>query len=381
MKIRTRILTAVLATATAFSCALTASAAPTIKLDNSTMPAMAKEGVATATLTLKSSDFSDVTGAKIKITLPEGITLDSAEITDDTWTKDQDYKVSGNTVTLVNVFNLGEGTATDLSLNLKVTVSKAKIDDYAITVSGEYADTDVVKHYITEAESGKLVISKAEKAFTVAEATNEITSLDDTQYFIPYGGVYYTDDNGKYQYCDKTGLKEFNLPATGEVSVLKCKLPADGEDVTTFGLSEKKADPNGKYNYDKKNGLQFGTYAKIEGTKSYGTLLIMGDYNAFKTAIGAASDDAALQAIVAKYDTACVSDGAAVTFNKDGKKITVKKVAQTRKMWSNDVYLQYAIRLIGLTNGQTYTAAGYSYGTDYNFSAEVQSKLNPFTAE
>ena len=177
MKIRTRILTAVLATATAFSCALTVSAAPTITLDNSTMPAMAKDGVATATLTLKSSDFEGVTGAKINITLPEGITLDSAEITDGTWVKGQDYQVKGNTVTLVNVFNLGGDTATDLSLNLNVTVSKADIGSYPITVSGEYADTKVDKVYTIDAASkGTLVISKAEKAFTSQAATAEITN-------------------------------------------------------------------------------------------------------------------------------------------------------------------------------------------------------------
>ena len=100
-----------------------------------------------------------------------------------------------------------------------------------------------------------------------------------------------------------------------------------------------------------------------------------------------ATDDAALQAIVEKYDNAVntndtVNAGDAVTFTKGTNKITVKKVAQTRKMWSNENYLQYAIRLIGLVNGKTYTAAGYSLnGNTYNFSAEVQSKLNPFTAE
>lgn len=386
MKIRTRILTAVLATATAFSCALTVSAAPTITLDNSTMPAKAVEGKATATLTLSSKDFGDVTGAKIKIELPDSVTLTEATITDGTWTKDQDYRVSGNTVTLVDVFNLGNDTATDLSLNLEVTVSGAKIDNYAIKVSGEYADTNVDQVYsINAASKGTLVISKAENKSDVTAAASEITNLDDTKYFIPYGGVYYKDANGKYQYCDKTGLKEFTLPETGEVSVLKCKLPAAGEDVTTFGLSEKKADPNGKYDYDKKNGLQFGSYAKkAEGTY-FGTLLIMGDYNAFKTAIGAASDDAALQAIVAKYDGTGVSGGAAVTFTKGENKITVKKVAQTKNMWSNNKYLQYAIRVIGLKSGKTYTAAGYSYDSTatekYNFSAEVQSRVNPFTAE
>ena len=391
MKIRTRILTAVLATATAFSCALTASAAaPTITLDNSTMPAMAKDGVATATLTLKSSDFEGVTGAKINITLPEGITLDSAEITDDTWVKGQDYEVKGNnTVTLVNVFNLGGDTATDLSLNLNVTVSGAEIKDYPITVTGEYADTKVDKVYtIAEASNGTLVISKAEKAFTSAEATTEIASLDTEQYFIPYGGVYYKDANDKYQYCEKTGLKEFTLPETGEVSVLKCKLPAADKDVTTFGLGTMDGDKNlPEINYKHFNALQFGSYAKKADNVGFGTLLIMGDYNAFKTAIDAATDEAALRAIVAKYDKTVdekdnVNPGDSVTFTKDTNKITVKKVAQTKKMWSDNKYLQYAVRLYKLVPGRIYTSVGYSFdGTTYNFSAEIQSRENTFEAD
>ena len=391
MKIRTRILTAVLATATAFSCALTASAtAPTITLDNSTMPAKAVEGSATATLTLKSTNFANVTGAKIKITLPEGITLDSAEITDDTWVKDQDYRVSGNTVTLVNVFNLGGNTATDLSLNLNVTVSKADIGSYPITVSGEYADTDVVKHDITDAELSKLVISKAEKnALTSEVATDEITKLDTTQYFIPYGGVY-SVINSKIKYYDKTGVNSFDLSKAGEnkVSVLKCKLPAAGKDVTTFGLGTMEGDKSLPVtDYKHFNALQFGSYAKKADNVRFGTLLIMGDYNAFKTAIGAATDEAALRAIVAKYDKTVdekdnVNPGDAVTFTKDTNKITVKKVAQSKEMWSDNEYLQYAVRLYKLVPGRIYTSVGYSFdGTTYNFSAEIQSRENTFEAD
>ena len=81
MKIRTKFLAAVLATATAFSCALSASAFtnPQITLDNTTMPALLKGGTANATLTLKSSDFADVAGAKIVVKF-SGVNLLDAKI-------------------------------------------------------------------------------------------------------------------------------------------------------------------------------------------------------------------------------------------------------------------------------------------------------------
>ena len=88
MKIRTKLLTAVLATATALSCALTASAltaAPALNLQgNETAPAkVGADGKATATLTLKASDFStDVKGAKIVLTLDNNLKLTSAKVTD-----------------------------------------------------------------------------------------------------------------------------------------------------------------------------------------------------------------------------------------------------------------------------------------------------------
>ena len=382
MKIRTRILTAVLATATAFSCALTASAAePTITLDNSTMPAKAVEGKATATLTLKSSDFEGVTGAKIKITLPGDVTLESAKITDGTWVEDQDYQVKGNTVTLVNVFNLGGNTATDLSLNLNVTVSKADIGSYPITVSGEYADTKVDKVYTIDAASkGTLVISKAEKAFTSAEATTEITNLDTTQYFIPYGGVY-SETNNDFKYATKNADGGFNLDTIGEdVKVLTCKLPTGGKTFTTFSSGNKPKNPDSDIVYEKENGIQFGTYVTeqyVEG--KYGTLLIKGDYNAFRNYYNK-TDAALLKAIVTRYNSTALN-GKSLTLKGGTNSITVKMVPQTKFMWKGDSAFQYAVRLYGLeeTDKSSYTAVAYSVNNgSYTFSNEIQTKVNPF---
>ena len=118
MKIRTKFLAAVLATVMTFGCALSASAwdskdttPPAVEFGNSAMPGIKNGNTATATLTLKSSDFADVTGAKLTVKLPEGMTLVKANVTGNgSWVADTDYKVdtSAGTITLIDVFNVGD---------------------------------------------------------------------------------------------------------------------------------------------------------------------------------------------------------------------------------------------------------------------------------
>lgn len=392
MKIRTRILTAVLATATAFSCALTASAAPnpTITLDNSKMAATVKEAndgtkTVNATLTLSSKNFEDVTGAKVKLALPDGLTVKEATIVDKskTWTKDVDYKIDKNTVTLVDVFNIGDA-ANDLSLNVTLVVSGPNLDmgEVPITVSGDFADTNVDQVYqIANAGSGNLTIGKVEVIKAVGDVNTYVESVATEGYFVPYGGVYVDLGNDKYDYPTKKNDGSFDmLKVTAEnVQVFKCKLPDDTRKVTTFGYGKKAGEDDGEFSYDRENSLQFGSYAKKANGVNFGTLVIMGDYNGFKNAVGVTSDDALMQQIVTKYDKNAEKSGAAVTFTKGSNQITVKKVKQNKEMWSNDYYLQYAVRLYKLVAGRTYTTVGYSNnGTDYNFSAEIQSRVNPF---
>lgn len=117
MKTKTKLLAALLSTVTAFSCALTAAAAPAITLQgNETTPATANaSGEATATLTLKATQFENVGGADLTLTLQDGITLASATVEDvandaSKWALEEDvnYRVSGNTVKMVDVFNIGD---------------------------------------------------------------------------------------------------------------------------------------------------------------------------------------------------------------------------------------------------------------------------------
>ena len=408
MKIRTKFLAAVLATATAFSCALTASAldpTPKITLDNTTMPAIVKDGKATATLTLKSSDFTDVTGAKITITLPETVNLESAKITDGNWTVDQDYKVDkdNRTVTLVDVFNIGDDTAKNLSLNLEVTVSNVAIGSYPITVSGQFADTVVDQVHAVDFTTGNtLVISREEKAYTTASAANDAIAAvtPETGYFVPAGGVYTDSGDGTYTYYDKISDGTFtDLPENGNIEIQKCPLPTGGKKLTTFGNSKQKKIEKGTYKdedyakipaYKKDNGIQFGTYV-TEGyvAGKYGTLVIMGDYNAFRNyySLKGKTETELLDLIIKRYDTYIDKEidgevfaaGDPLTLKGGTNYITVKKVAQTKLMWEGNSAFQYAVRLYDLVDDKSYTAVAYSVVDGvFTFSSEIQTKVNPF---
>lgn len=383
MKIRTKLLTAVLATATALSCALTASAlTTTLNLQgNETAPAKVDaDGNATATLTLKASDFStDVKGAKIVLTLDNNLTLTSATVTDtDTtnkWTVDENNsRVSGNTVTLVDVFNMtGATTKTGLELVLEFSVEDAEIGTYQVTVSGDFADGEATQVY-TSNGTGNLVINRAEASAENLDALNAMTN--DSGYFIPYGGA---SIDGKS--LTKNGDGTFKLPEGsegGKINVLKCKLPVGDKKVTTFAISPHM------YNA---TSIQFGSYAPNTNSLTYGTFVIIGDYQAFKAAkANDRTDDQVLNTFATLYQTNI--EGANKDENNymkirynDTDSILVGRKTQSKFMWksTDETKLQYALRMTGIDSTKyvdtTFTAVGYSLDSsnNYNFSAEMQS--------
>lgn len=389
MKIRTKLLTAVLATATALSCALTASAltaAPALNLQgNETAPAkVGADGNATATLTLKASDFTGVAGAKIVLTLDNNLTLTSATVTDtaNEWTVDENNsRVSGNTVTLVDVFNMtGATTKTDLNLVLEFTVNNPNLGSYEVTVSGDFADETADKVYKSNG-TGNLVINRAEANPQDLSALNAMTN--DSGYFIPYGGASIGNDS-----LIKDGDGKFKLPEglkDGAIDVLKCKLPATGKNVTTFAISPHKTDTK---------SIQFGSYAPNTKSLKYGTFVIIGDYQAFKAAkANNLTDDQVLQKFGTLYQTNIVGakkdENNYMKISYGADYILVGRKSQTKYMWQgNSNQLQYALRMTGISGDytdKTFTAVGYSLANDttYNFSAEMQSttlrKLYPDT--
>ena len=392
MKIRTKFLAAVLATATAFSCALTASAlspTPSITLDNTTVPATLQGNTATATLTLTSTNFEDVRGAKITIKFPENVKLENAKITDSTWTENQDYKVDENTVTLVDVFNIDSTTKTDLSLNLEVTVSNVTTWDNIgnITVSGEFADSkvdQVIK--LDSCGTGTIVIGRQETSASDLETLNNSIS-DSNDYFIPYGGAYIGATNLRKN-TDGTFKNDGNV--SGDIGVLKCKLPV-GEAVTTFGVSKglENLNPDGT------KAIQFGSYVNdVKSGYTYGTLFIAPGNVSFEEAVKYYKENTTYKteaAILGRFikiltnpeNNAEANTLHTIKFNGGAKSIKVAYVPQNNYMWKDSAKgvqcskLQYAVRY-KLTDDKLnteYTAAGYYCNAEgtYNFSTEIKS--------
>lgn len=403
MKIRTKLLTAVLATATALSCALTASAlTTTLNLQgNESTPATlkkaegAEEATAEATLTLKSSDFENVKGAKIKVTLGENITFadENVTITDanNTWVKNSNFAVSADnkTITLVDVFNMAGATAVnDLELTFKFNVKATAMGSYDVTVSGDFADDAADKVYPVTAYAN-LVIGREETTATNLEALNKsIENAND--YFIPYGGAYKgdinlsKDENGKFSLAD-------GVTPDDKIDLLKCKLPEAGK-VTTFGASNSLVE-------NKETAIQFGSYInEINQTNgTFGTLIIVSrnlpatltsnsyKQGTYENAVKCFNGDVEklLNNIIAKFKSEWF-DGKLhpYTYGTTKEVVYAAVVPQTKYMWRNSdenyTKLQYAVSCTGLDDvtkkAYVYTAVGYSLKDNkYAFSTEVQS--------
>lgn len=394
MKIRTKFLAAVLAVATAFSCALTASAAsPQFTLDNSASPATVNGTNVSGTLTLKATDFAEVTGTQLTVTFPGTVTF--AEITDSNWVKNQDYKIDGTTVKLVNVFNI-DTTDKNLILNLKFKLSGVTdTSNMNVTVSGGYSDKNVDKVYTINANGNITTGKETTGADTKDEANSEIEKVDTSKYFIPYGGVY-TVDGGNITYYPKTGANTFDIADdANNVEFIKCPLPTAGE-VTTFGASKSTKD-----DADSANSIQFGSYIdKINENKSFGTIIIA-SYDLPASLVSANykkgsyenaveyfknDEDSLFKSIIAVFGNkeGWSTDGKMhpYTYGSTKEVIYAAVVQQNKYMWrdaANYTKLQYAVRCTGINTpdlqSKYYTAVGYTVDANdtYKFSNQIQT--------
>lgn len=396
MRTRAKLLTALLAMIAALSCTLTATAlktAPTLTLQgNEAAPATLVNGLAKATLTLKVADFSEVAGAKLTLKLPEGITLSTATVTDkatsDVWTlkAGQNYKISGNTVTIADVFNLnGAPTKTGaLELALDFTVTGTSVGEYTVTVSGDFTGPELEKK--TGTAEGNLVIGREKAEYTAADIVSlDSTSTAEQGYFIPAYGAY-TGDAGNPTYLTKGSDGKFAVGGvSGNVQVLKCKLPDPGC-VTTFGVSKSTVNDA----IAQAGAIQFGSYVdEIKAGTSFGTLLIAGDFNDlveyYKGKGTYDTVDKVLGRLKDLLKSTNTPDGklCKVTYNNKTKTVYVGKMPQSRYMWrgsrtttqSAQQQLQYALRIYNISDPEkTYTAVGYTVKDDaYTFSKELKS--------
>lgn len=393
MKTRTKLLTAVLSTVTALSCALTAAAAPAITLQgNEAKPADGTKS-GTADLRLQATGFAEVAGADLEFTLPSGVTLTGVTIkSNDTgakWTpsnegNNQNYTLkNGNTVKIVDIFSMGDTTVDTLDLTVTISFNAAEIGNYTFDknvrlVKADESDIEGVK--IT---TGDFVIGKKAETVTASELPQ---TLDNTVSFVPYGIL--KDDTGKYIQKDENGAFTF----TNSQSITRFKLPV-GNAVTTFGASYDA-------DFEGSKTVQFGSYIHSIAAKanSFGTVLIyskeltgavagykQGSYEGAVEYFGTA--DALFNDIIATFKGKNRIDSKFHPYayggngNTNDSVIYACVVEQKNYMWRHYTdskldRLQYAVRCKTSALDRDFTAVGYIKNTDetYSFSTEIKTE-------
>lgn len=389
MKTRTKLLTAVLSTVTALSCALTAAAAPAITLQgNEAKPADGTKS-GTADLRLQATGFAEVAGADLEFTLPSGVTLTGVTIkSNDTgakWTpsnegNNQNYTLkNGNTVKIVDIFSMGDTTVDTLDLTVTISFNAAEIGNYTFDknvrlVKADESDIEGIK--IT---TGSFVIGKKAETATGSESAQ---LFDDENSFVPYGIL--KDDKGYIQ-KDENGAFTF----TKTQSITRFKLPV-GNAVTTFGASY---DPN----FEGSETVQFGSYIHsiAAEAKSFGTVLIYskdlpdalaayqrGSYEGAVESFGSA--DKLFKDIITKFDTNKKIDSKFHPYAYGGNYVIYACVVKQKNyMWRHYTdatratldKLQYAVRCKTSNLDRDFTAVGYIENTDgYSFSTEIKTE-------
>lgn len=184
--------------------------------------------------------------------------------------------------------------------------------------------------------------------------------------FIPYGFLKDSADNyiipdkgGNYTGVSSGAYREFDLPTN----------------VITFGYVDTT--------FDSKAAIQFGSYAKKSAGSDRGTMCIAGDwkeYVEYKMTNNGYSVADVLSYVSERYDAKVFVGGVQkydflkLTFN-NGKSIRIYKVKQTKTMWDNDDYIQYALRIYNIDSNEQYAAVGYQMvNSKPVFSTEIKSK-------
>lgn len=388
MKTRTKLLAALLSTVTALSCALTAAAAPAITMQGNEMTPADGTKDGTLKFTVTATEFAEVAGADLEITIPDGVKPTAVTVTSNNnsvWTATNATADSGNYIfnattrvlKIVDVFNVGNRdiTALDLTVTVDFTAG-ATIGTYDTTNNVKLVNND--RNEITDVTvtNASLVVGKMSATINGAESG---ACFDDELKFLPYGSLMdgttpiEKDNDGKFTF-------------TGEKTVNYFKQPADN-DVTTFGISRKAEND--------KNTIQFGSYINniADTANSCGTVLVFskelsttltdkgyskGDFDGALAAADSLND--LLEGIVNAYKGVDDKTKFYPYVYDTNKIIYVRVVKQSRYMWKSSEAdtlnkLQYAVRCQVSDVDRVFTAAGYICKTDdtYSFSKEVKS--------
>ena len=321
---------------------------------------------ATPTEAGKEYDFSlrlanfpnNVKGLDIELT-SAGAEFTGAANTTLNLVKGTNYIISDNKQT-IHIVELTDGITGNETIKLTATVKNA--GNITVNVKGLAKDGETLlttKDYVLNG-TAKVAVAPVENPTPAESVTPESGK------FIPYGFLKDSADNyiipdkgGNYTGVSSGAYREFDLPTN----------------VITFGYVDTT--------FDSKAAIQFGSYAKKSAGSDRGTMCIAGDwkeYVEYKMTNNGYSVADVLSYVSKRYDAKVFVDGVQkydflkLTFN-NGKSIRIYKVKQTKTMWDNDDYIQYALRIYNIDSNEQYAAVGYQMvNSKPVFSTEIKSK-------
>ena len=261
----------------------------------------------------------------------------------------------------------------------------AAIPACSMFIYGSSSDVifDDVSVQIMDYDYGKECIATgAPAAATTIKNTKEVATAGTTDiavtdgYFVPYGAA--TMDSGATM-LEKLGNGRFYATKAGTVNVVQFKYPTGT--VGTFGASIKDGDDTAESDADK-SGIQFGSlitdYLNVDKNGAQGTLVIRGDFAAFRATLPTYSRERILKIFYNRL-TQNVEAGVPVRISNAGKFVDVMYVPRTTYMWKNsaNTELQYAVRVFGIKTeyaDTAYTAVGYvTKDSAVTFSSEIKT--------
>lgn len=299
----------------------------------------------------------NVAGMDIELT-SDGVEFTGAENTTLKLEKNSNYTIStdGKKIHIVELTDEITGNET---IKLKAKVNNTST--ITVTVKG------LAKDGKTLLTTDQYTLKGANVAVAPVENPTPAESVTpESGKFIPYGFLKDSADNyiipdkgGNYTGVSSGAYREFDLPTN----------------VITFGYVDTT--------FDSKAAIQFGSYAKKSAGSDRGTMCIAGDwkeYVEYKMTNNGYSVADVLSYVSERYDAKVFVDGVQkydflkLTFN-NGKSIRIYKVKQTKTMWDNDDYIQYALRIYNIDSNEQYAAVGYQMvNSKPVFSTEVKSK-------
>ncbi|MBQ8202960.1 MAG: hypothetical protein IJZ75_01590 [Clostridia bacterium] len=333
-----------------------AAAAPTINVTTDYINYDAAANTAVS-VDIYTENFDVIYGAQFTINVPTGFTdISIANNSGLTWTENSNYKIDGNTIKFVDV---------RVSNGFNITLNATCTDATAVEALNFVTITDTYFIDANEAEYTAVVVNLGGFSVTNHEPSTPVVPEKVEGYFIPFGSV---TNNGEYVTKNEDGT----FAAEGE-TVSYFRLPGE-EGVTTFGVSEKVADDNYAA------GVQFGSYAIDTTGKTFGTIVVSGDLDAFKTAYAASfADDKAFYNRFVELCSAYSGKTLKLGYGTEDAYIKVACVKRTTYMWKGTVgeseHRQYALRVINVPETSAmYYAIGYNTadGTNYSYSETVQ---------